>query len=191
MHVQNVPLESSEFHGSALAWLQVSNGKNLFVMFAYFIYVFSLQLWRCCGSVYGSICLRGYDAQFEGSPPTYRVENTSSTVHLALFSYCSAFWLTAEAFHNYYPVTAPTVGLTRSLPVTAPWHNRWCHIHSLIEPDWSDNFAVSRTLICDYDPFEPPFDVFDSWNSCTDSVNADTALSPDICSHADTSNTDV
>eukprot|EP00808_Paulinella_micropora_P030093 g27912.t1 len=70
-------------------------------------------------------------------------------------------------------------------------HDRWCHIHPLIEPDWSDKFAVRLTLICDYDPFKPPFDVFYSWNSYTDSVNANTALSPDICMHADTSNTDV
>eukprot|EP00808_Paulinella_micropora_P002947 g14690.t1 len=60
-----------------------------------------------------------------------------------------------------------------------------------VTPDWSDNFAPLRMLICDYDPFEPPFDVFDSWNSYPDSVNTDTTLSPDICSHADTSNTDV
>eukprot|EP00808_Paulinella_micropora_P031135 g73249.t1 len=60
-----------------------------------------------------------------------------------------------------------------------------------VTPDWSDNFAVHRTFICDYDPFEPPFDVFDSWNSYADFANADTTLSPDICSHADTSNTDV
>eukprot|EP00808_Paulinella_micropora_P028373 g51998.t1 len=70
-------------------------------------------------------------------------------------------------------------------------HNRWCHIHSLIEPDWSDNSAAHQTLICDYDPFEPPIDVFESWNSYADFVNADATLSPDICSHADTSNTDV
>eukprot|EP00808_Paulinella_micropora_P028064 g981.t1 len=73
-----------------------------------------------------------------------------------------------EAFHNYYPVTPH------------------CRIDKVT--------TVHRTLICDYDPctpFKPPFDVFDSWNSYTDSVNADTALSPDICSHADTSNTDV
>eukprot|EP00808_Paulinella_micropora_P005318 g71761.t1 len=44
-----------------------------------------------------------------------------------------------------------------------------CHIHSLIEPDWSDNIAVHLTLICDYDPFEPPFN---PWNSYTDFVNA-------------------
>eukprot|EP00808_Paulinella_micropora_P016834 g13889.t1 len=69
-----------------------------------------------------------------------------------------------------------------------PRHN---HIHSLIEPDWSDNSAAHRTFICDYDPFEPPFDVFDSWNSYADFVNADTTLSPDIYSHADTSKTDV
>eukprot|EP00808_Paulinella_micropora_P018315 g10263.t1 len=72
-----------------------------------------------------------------------------------------------------------------------PRHNRWCHIHSLIEPDWSDNSAAHRTFICDYDPLEPPFDVFDSWNSYADFANADATLSPDICSHADTSNTDV
>eukprot|EP00808_Paulinella_micropora_P005929 g24608.t1 len=70
-------------------------------------------------------------------------------------------------------------------------HNRWCHIHSLIEPDRSDNSAAHRTFICDYDPFEPPFGVFDSWNSYADFVNTDTTLSPDICSHADASNTDV
>eukprot|EP00808_Paulinella_micropora_P025683 g77611.t1 len=72
-----------------------------------------------------------------------------------------------------------------------PRHNRWCHIHSLIEPDWSDNSAAHQTLICDYDPFEPPIDVFDSWNSYADFVNADATLSLDICSHADTSITDV
>eukprot|EP00808_Paulinella_micropora_P026899 g57748.t1 len=71
-----------------------------------------------------------------------------------------------------------------------PRHNRWCHIHSLIEPDWSDNSAAHRTFICDSDPFEPPFDVFDSGNSYADFVNTDATLSSDICSHADTSNTD-
>eukprot|EP00808_Paulinella_micropora_P020305 g45443.t1 len=71
-----------------------------------------------------------------------------------------------------------------------PSYRSHCRIDK-VTPDWSDNFAPLRMLICDYDPFEPPFDVFDSWNSYADFVNADTTLSPDICSHADTSNTDV
>eukprot|EP00808_Paulinella_micropora_P018617 g16359.t1 len=161
-----------------------------------------------------------------GSPPTYRVENTSST---ALFSYCSAFWLAPDTLRTgkrsplpqasldllcnpdwtdtevYAQYLGPTGSLAAAeklwhdigpiIPVTTghctPRHNRWCHIHSLIEPDWSDNSAVRRTLICDYDPFEPPFDVFDSCNSYADFVNTDTTLNPGIRSHADTSNTDV
>eukprot|EP00808_Paulinella_micropora_P031594 g53818.t1 len=109
---------------------------------------------------------------------------------------CNPDWTDAEvyaqSFSQLLPSHRPHCRINKVTPGhCTPRHNRWCHIHSLIEPDWSDNSAAHRTFICGYDPFEPPFDVFDSWNSYADFVNADATLSPDICSHADTSNTDV
>eukprot|EP00808_Paulinella_micropora_P020444 g29732.t1 len=99
---------------------------------------------------------------------------------------------TSQRFSQLPPSHRPHCRIDKVTPGhCTPRHNRWCHIHSVIEPDWSDNSAAHRTFICDYDPFEPPFDVFDSWNSYADFVNTDATLSSDICSHADTSNTDV
>eukprot|EP00808_Paulinella_micropora_P031595 g53820.t1 len=124
----------------------------------------------------------------------------ASKVHIApqasLDLLCNPDWTDAEvyaqSFSQLLPSHRPHCRINKVTPGhCTPRHNRWCHIHSLIEPDWSDNSATHRTFICGYDPFEPPFDVFDSWNSYADFVNADATLSPDICSHADTSNTDV
>eukprot|EP00808_Paulinella_micropora_P016605 g64242.t1 len=96
---------------------------------------------------------------------------------------CNPDWTDAEVYAQY-------LGPTGSLAAAEKlWHDIG-HVIP-VTPDWSDNSAVHRTLICDYDSFEPPFDVFDSRNSYADFVNADTTLSPNICSHADTSNTDV
>eukprot|EP00808_Paulinella_micropora_P018071 g22936.t1 len=102
-----------------------------------------------------------------GSPHTYRVENTSSTtprtLQLLLRSglllvpiapqasvdlLCNPDWTDAEVY-------------AQSFSQLLPSHHSHCRIDK-VTPDWPDNSAVHLTFICDYDSFEPPFDVFDS-----------------------------
>eukprot|EP00808_Paulinella_micropora_P004037 g40747.t1 len=94
---------------------------------------------------------------------------------------------------HWQPQRSSGTTLATSSPVTTGYcsfgYSRWCHIHSPIEPDWSNYFAPYRKLFCDNDPFKPPFDVFDPRDRYTDFVKSDTALSSSICSRTDTSST--
>eukprot|EP00808_Paulinella_micropora_P027814 g29190.t1 len=118
-----------------------------------------------------------YNCNLPGSVAFFCDELVPIAPQASLDLLCNPDWTDAEVY-------------AQSFSQLLPSHRSHCRIDE-VTPDWSDNSAVHRTFICDYDPFEPPFDVFDSWNSYADFTNADTTLSPDICSHADTSNTHV